>query len=537
MLKVIVVDDEERICQLIIRLIDWEILGMEVVGVAHNGIEAIDLINTCNPDLAITDIRMPGYDGLDMIARAKDINHNLEFIIISGYGEFEYAQRAVKYGVSDYLLKPIKKDELTQTLIKVKESIRHKKDQLSLEEEYELILKNNIGKRRESLFSDFLISNNNSDQHYTIKEINHHYNFGFQAGYIQILAIKIDTNSKDYTNNQIIIEEKVTNIVTDIFKDMLYELEITFKENICYAMINYSLGYKEKIYKNFNPLLKELMKQNIILREVEITIGVGKAVKLIQDLHQSLETAIWAIEDRIIQGTGNVIEYENIAKSNILDSDILYKFNQGFLGAIERLDEEEMVMRLKSLKMNIKKDTQVNGHDILHITREICNLYILAIRKNHLPAQEGYALLEGFNNGINKCNSIDQVFNYLSKVIMTSLEKIKDEKATIEGRPIRLAKKHIERNYMKNITLDEIGEIIGFNPAYFSSLFKKETGISFTQYISHIRMKHAKELLEESDLRVADICEMVGYSDVKYFTKLFTKHVGLKPNEYRKLYA
>ena len=109
MMKVIVADDEAKVCQLICSLVDWASLDMEVAGVAHNGIEALELVETLRPDLIITDIRMPGYDGLELISRAKAAKPDLDFIIVSGYRHFEYAQSAIKYGVSDYLLKPIKK--------------------------------------------------------------------------------------------------------------------------------------------------------------------------------------------------------------------------------------------------------------------------------------------------------------------------------------------------------------------------------------------------------------------------------------------
>ncbi len=120
MIKVVIADDEENVCQLIRGLIDWKSLDMEIVGVAHNGVEALELIKTLSPDLMITDIRMPGYDGLEMIQRAKMIKDNLDFIIISGYRHFEYAQNAIKYGVSDYLLKPIKKEDFLIALNKMR---------------------------------------------------------------------------------------------------------------------------------------------------------------------------------------------------------------------------------------------------------------------------------------------------------------------------------------------------------------------------------------------------------------------------------
>ena len=109
MIKVLIADDEEKVCQLICNLVDWASFDMQIVGTAANGIEALEKVRSLGPDLMITDIRMPGCDGLELIARAKAENEALEFVIISGYRHFEYAQTAIKSGVGDYLLKPIKK--------------------------------------------------------------------------------------------------------------------------------------------------------------------------------------------------------------------------------------------------------------------------------------------------------------------------------------------------------------------------------------------------------------------------------------------
>src|SRR5699024_545596 len=114
MIKVLIADDEHRICKLIMKLINWEEISMDVIGTASNGIEALDLIKEKRPNIVITDIRMPGYDGLEMINRAKRENQDIEFIIVSGYSHFEYAKKAMAYGVKDYLLKPINREELLE---------------------------------------------------------------------------------------------------------------------------------------------------------------------------------------------------------------------------------------------------------------------------------------------------------------------------------------------------------------------------------------------------------------------------------------
>jgi|GEM_PF-6199687 len=192
MIRVIIADDEIRVCKLIIKLIDWDKLGMLIVGTASNGIEALELIEKENPDIVITDIRMPGYDGLEMIEKAKMLNNDLEFIIISGYGQFEYAKKGIDFGVKDYLLKPINKDDLLKALIKVGEHVQKKKGQINLEKEYELIIKNGADKIREAFLNNLIFFNTESFKEYTLSEVNENYHFNFQEGIFSIVALKID---------------------------------------------------------------------------------------------------------------------------------------------------------------------------------------------------------------------------------------------------------------------------------------------------------------------------------------------------------
>lgn len=121
MIRVLVADDEEKVCQLICKLIHWDELEMKLVGTASNGIGALQMIEAEHPDLVLTDIRMPGYDGMELLKRARIQNPDMEFIIISGYSHFEYAQTAIRYGVSDYILKPVNEEALNATLQKVRQ--------------------------------------------------------------------------------------------------------------------------------------------------------------------------------------------------------------------------------------------------------------------------------------------------------------------------------------------------------------------------------------------------------------------------------
>ena len=122
-------------------------------------------------------------------------------------------------------------------------------------------------------------------------------------------------------------------------------------------------------------------------------------------------------------------------------------------------------------------------------------------------------------------------------VVKDIFNEVMTEKKKVEVKPIRMAKKYIQTNYMRHISLEEVSSVVGFSPAYFSSMFKKESGQNFMEYISEVRMDRAKDFLKTTNWSVASICESVGYSDVKHFTQNFRKYTGLNPNEFRRFYA
>jgi len=537
MLKVIIADDEDRICQLIYKLVSWESLEMQVVGIAHNGIEALELIKTHTPDIVITDIRMPGYDGMELIGKAKELSHSIEFIIISGYQHFDYAQKAIKYGVMDYLLKPIKKEELIGTLTKLKDRYLERAQQLSNEEKMKLSLKNNMDKLRIGFFNSILFQRVKRIKDIQVEMINQEYQYEFQEGYFQIITVKLDGIDQSYYSNVKFLEEKVIHIIKRCLKEYCYDLECFFELNLCYCILNYKADNKKSIRKQCKVLLDEISLHKDIFENLESTIGLGTAEEDIQNIGDSLKTAICAYEQRVVLSANRVIEYDFVNTNKLPDSKLFHDFNKEMNLALERLDKNAVITAIRNLREGIKDRPETSGHEILQMTKEVCNLFLFSMRNNKFLAEENNTFFEDFSMGVNDYGSINQLFHYLTTTITASLDKIIEDKKNLDTKPIRDAKKYIQDNYTKPISLEEVSTKIGFNATYFSSLFKKDTGYTFLEYVSELRINKAKELLKETNTGIAVICEQVGYNDIKHFTKTFAKYTGLKPNEYRKLYS
>ena len=197
MLKVLIADDEKKICRLIQMLVNWDELDMQLVGVANNGIDALRMVNEEKPDILITDICMPGCDGIEIIRQAREQKISMEVLIISGYADFAYAQSAIHYGVSEYLLKPIKQDELTASLKKLGARCIQEKKRIDTSNRLLQYMEDDNIRKRCAVFYDLLLASPRRpipDR----DEVNRQYLYHFSDGIFRVLLLKLDYDTEKH---------------------------------------------------------------------------------------------------------------------------------------------------------------------------------------------------------------------------------------------------------------------------------------------------------------------------------------------------
>lgn len=535
MLKVLIADDEKKVCQLIMNLIDWEALDMQVVAIAENGIEALDRMKEFQPDIAIVDIRMPGYDGLELVQLANKHVPKCEFVIISGYRHFEYAQTAIRHGVSAYLLKPIRKDELTETLMKLGESCREKTEKLSYEEKIKLTMKNDEENLRQTFLNYMIYRNGRDKRKSTFEDVNREYHYTLKPGLFCIGIIKFDGNLLNQVKDLHLLTDKVRASLGRLLPECTYDYEMAERDSSLYVLLNYAESQKNHMRKQMKLVLDEIRIQTDVLEDCMVTMALGRACEDIGELELSLRHARILIEERLVVGTGKLLEGEIAARKSFNESDAFAEFNKNMSQALESLDVFQVREAMIQLKKNMLSTHEISGHDILQMTKEVCNLYLFFMRNYKLWIEEDF--LENYSKRADNCASAEELFNYLIRVITVSYDEAAKQKRHDQNRPIRVVKQYISEHYAESLTLEKVSAVAGLSPAYLSTVFKSDTGMTFLEYLSKVRMDMAKQLLKNTSYTVADICEKVGYSDVRYFTKSFKKYSGLKPNEYRKLYS
>lgn len=536
MYKVLITDDEIKVCRLIQNIIDWEKLGLEVVGTANDGIEALDMIQEEKPDIVITDIRMPGYDGLQLIEKAKEAVNDISFVIISGHREFSYAQQAIRFGVEDYLLKPLEETELEAIL---KRMVKKKNEALE-DQTKEETLRKRIEvdtKRMQKVFMNRLTDPQEPDLPGTAGAANEEFHCSFQEGLFQVLIVKADIADKTASRDAYeLLQSKAGHIAETILKPDSLELLSIKKEEGFYFFLNMDHSYEQDLRKKLKKIRFEIGALRDLFWDIKATIAMGRVKDSFSDIRASAAEAKQVILNRIFLGLGHTVGIGEQNRKEIPVKDVIdYSTRAVILERIEVLDIKELQKQLKQLYYVIEDDESMDGMLLLEVCADLIEILKFGL-KNLKYEQLGDALAKRFQGQYHRCTSAAEVFDELERTFTEGIEKVAGEKEQTALRPVRVAKKYVQDHYHEPLKLDDISQMLGFNANYFSGLFKKEVGQTFSEYLIQVRINQAKQSLIAADLSIMEVAEQVGYSDMKHFSKLFKKITGINPTEFRKLY-
>lgn len=536
-MKVLIADDEKKICQLIQSLVDWDLLNLEVIGVVHKGLDALKMIEEKQPDIVITDIRMPDYGGIDIIKHVKAKSPQIDFIIISGYREFEYARNALKYGAEDYLLKPIKKVELNGALQRIIEKREKQLENAEQKKHLETHVKKNEKRIRE-VFVRELVENELPVEALTKENIEAEFQCEFLEPDFVSFALKIDVenNSMAFEEMKKFLKKKVSLLVENSLKknDFCYCYGVV--KNIFYVVVNYKKEKYETLKHQLRHIIYEVQQLSAYKICIHATIGVGSHVQLPAHLIDSISKAQDALSDRVLKGTNLVLEYQIQDTSLNSKYFINYAVQKSILRHIEGFSFNEIELELEEIQDRIKVTPRITGQICIDVCNEVFEIILLGI-KSQFSKMELDAWKLKYQRNLYDCYTMDGIFACLNQSLKQVFEHYYEKKNLIGKKPIREAENYIRMHYQEPLTLEYVSGIVGFNPSYFSRVFKQETGKSFVEYITEVRMQRAQKLLLEHKKTILEIAEEVGYADDKYFSRIFKKHSGLKPNEYRKLYC
>lgn len=528
-LKVLIADDEAKVGQLVKRLIMWDELGLTCLGIETDGQSAYDRIVQDSPDIVITDIRMPVLTGLEMIEKANAQGIHCHFIVVSGYKYFDYAQKALKYGVEDYLLKPIDEDELNRQLRRIVESESARRVQTQYVDTMEKRLNDSKYFRHKEFLKQITMQSDTD-----IEQVNTEFGLKLMDTLFRAVCFKVDRDLAFPENDQQmgLVLKHLVHIVENRFTDLTVDLIVAAqKNNSVQVVLNYMQIHSKEIDRNITDTLEEMKDYIANFIHYSVTAGVSEEVEEFHNIHVAIEMSRESVDERLFKGAGRRIDYHH-ANRNFVMSDIDFEKN------LTELKKVVETVQYDAVKYQIHRCFhRASEQDLFASEFYAIGKMILQEVSSLLIFEDGETIdWEAGKTALENCTSVSQLRDYLTEYVVNALRQYQEARVNQERRPVLEAIAYMKEHYADRITLEDVAQISGFNTNYFSELFKKETGENFSNYLLGIRMEEAKRLLRDTNEAVYSIGEQVGYKDAKYFSQQFIKVVGIKPAEYRKLY-
>ncbi|HAX51932.1 MAG TPA: hypothetical protein DIW07_13825 [Lachnospiraceae bacterium] len=532
-MRVLIADDEIKVCKLIQHLIDWDEFDMDIIGVANDGKAALEAICDRHPDIVITDIRMPNCDGLELIKRSKELFPDISFIVVSGYSQFEYAQQAIKYGVKDYLLKPLKKRELENVLNGIRGEYESLLEEVKEREKINFMVNTSKAQMKENFLAQLLLDQTNLSalKSIGIEDINKKYACSFREGYFNIARLHPYFGGNSVTSDTIhFYLSKMNQLTKEKMSVLCEEVICTVYEEEVVCLFNVITPDSFKIERQLKHVKIDMSNLSCMIEDVKVIVGIGG---IVQDICH-IESCIWESDSALLNRMGKKVPYcifyapdeeEKIQSTDFIDM----QKRSDILACQERLDIEGVKKQVLSLKKKLMP-YRSNGKLIFKCYCELIEILQFGMKSFDI------ILFPDYLKQYRRMRTYEDVFNWIIAKIEEGYQLYTENKKEAVSRPVRDAKQYIYDHFSQNITLEKVSDQIGFNPAYFSTLFKKETGQNFLEYVTELRIQKAKNYLIQTDYDVAEIASSVGYGDLKYFSRLFKKNTGLNPSDFRRLY-
>jgi two-component system, response regulator YesN len=519
--KVFFVEDEIVTREGIRDNVDWQASGFEFCGEAADGEMALPLLRTTQPDVLITDIKMPFMDGLQLSKLVRERMPWVKIVILSGHDEFEYAQEAINLGVTDYLLKPVTVEKLKDTLQKLATQLdQEKEEQKNLQKLQEQVDENRVALRERLLLKLVVGAISPAEA----IERGHGLGLDLVARYYQVIIIKIELRDRsdqfDYEEYQHI--QDIVSALTENDPDILL-LKKDFDELILIIK-----GTTPEYLEDDRALLLNEISKEVTHTRYQLTSGTGTAQKRIADICQSFVEALVDIQRHAGGSEINanhaierldLLKVDKSAVENFLRSGARDEFDAFFDAYIQPLGES-------ALKSNLLKNYMFL--DVVLAAAKLVNDLGGEI-DNIIPE------LNSIETVLSNIRTIEQLHEQSQKILSNTLV-FRDSQCNDQYKNlIRQAKDYIDQHYNDpELSLNQVASQVNLSASHFSLVFGHENSQTFKEYLTKIRMDKAKEMLRTTALRSADIAYQVGYNDPHYFSSAFKKHTGLSPIEFRR---
>jgi len=537
MIDMLIVDDEKIIREGISKSINWKELGVNICGLAKNGSEALDLIEIFMPSLVITDISMRDMDGLELLEIINQVYPNIKVILISGYKDFEYAQKAVAFNAFSYITKPIDEQVLIDKVTEAKNMVDKQLAEIKINDSTRKKLRENILILKDNFFKSILegkIRDGNE-----IMERAQLLEIDFDFNQFIVCILEFESNNITQTKN--------------IYDQSFYKAAIMsyVEENIQESFTSYSFNLDSKIGL---LICSKTINREILIRKLNnirnwvntnmgmiLTVGVGSLCGNVERIAISYRTANDAIQYRVILGQNIIIDsdkkfetskekiaiedFDNTLKNN--EDDMIFALKNGDKIIMKKISDKIIESVSLVISNDIRQKERITFLLAFYLVKII---YTLEIHKHRYYGNENELY-----KYLSTLLTIEQIREFINEFMNEIINEMNTKKSSRNSFLVNQAVKYIKDNIYSNVSLVSVADKLEIHPNYLSKIFKIETQESFTTYVINCKMIEVKKLLKTTNLKIYEIADMLSYKDVAHFTRLFKKNLGVAPTEYRQL--
>ena len=518
MFKILVADDERFIRQGIVAILAKNIPEQLRCIEAANGIEALEHAERERPDLVITDICMPGCDGLEFISKLKDVNSRTPVIILSGYENFDYAKRAIKLGVKEYVMKPIKKTEFIELIESYIFRIKEQEQKFNAE----AIRRIENAKIMEKLKADFLLgllkcANKEEAEQYLS----------------QLESVGMKFTSKYYTCvvTEYIVNEDTVDYMDFAVKNVLDEY-LSLKSEEFLINVHYGNGVLVSIFESDSREALEKPKKRIMLKAVQLVkdycktpvyAGLGDIAYDSVHLYKAIRHAMYAADLKILERGETVSVYEECVRSD-------RKPETRIATEIKKVAETDVYRILQSFQEVYNRCRKENNVTALRQEYEETAEYFRRKKNISMQSEEWNKQPEKFSSFF----TLSQLKREVKELMQEAAAEQQGEEGSLSNTALmKKILQYVDEHITEDLDLVTVAEMFKRTPGYISTLFKKHVEGGFNYYINKERMIIAKKLLKDHSLSIQEVSELTGYSNAKYFSVVFKKITGMTPRGYR----
>ena len=528
--SVLLVDDEEDVVEAIVQKIDWEGLGYSLAGYAKNGLEALEIAEEKQIDVVLTDIKMPYMDGLTLSHRLKELYPSIKIIIFSGFDEFEYAKEAIRLEAEEYMLKPVDAGELSRVFQKVHDALDQEFDEKQSIHRLKNYYLESLPILQESFYTSLIEGTlPQQDMESTLLD----YQISLPGKYYAVVILHNSLSLSPEGINPLLITMSIRKLAEERLQKNWRPCFFTYLGNtLLIAQLD-----RETDSIKLTDDCEILCRMAKHVCKATVTAGIGKTVSHLVDLPLSYLGARDAVAYRVLYGRGKAIaiseiglegkEERNVNKEIIDEERLLDIYRSIRMSSEEELDKcidlyvENSHLDSPSLQEYhfFLMDLVTNMHKFLLSNQMDTNLIF--------PKEEDvYQKVQQF--------SLAELSQWLKEVCKKIQRHIQEMRSDKTKSFVKRAVEHVHSHYMdKDLTVEALSQELHVSAAYFSTVFKRETGKSFINYLTDYRMEKAIRLLMEEEEKTYIIAESVGYSDPNYFSYAFKKKFGMSPSKFK----